>query len=313
VNPYITVLMPVYNGDKYLREAIDSILNQSFHDYEFLIIDDGSTDRSAEVIESYNDSRIQFVRNKVNLGLIAALNMGLALARGEYVARMDQDDISLPERLKKQADFMDQHSNLGICGTWSQTFGEVEKSWLTSFPVGHVEIMSQLLFNTAISHPTAMFDMKKFRSLNLRYDMNALHAEDYNLWVEASDYFNLGNVPEVLLLYRVHHQQTCQAESKRQQQTTAMIREKMLDKMGVVASDDEIMLHLQISNYFWEKSRHFYADSKRWFKKLEGMVDPRYKKAVRRECLQRLIKLHQFVFGRYRVFERIGLRFIRSV
>ncbi len=313
MNPRVTILLPVYNGDKYLGEAIDSIINQSFSDFEFLIIDDGSTDGSVKIIESYNDSRIRFVRNETNLGLIATLNKGLALARGEYVARMDQDDISLPERLKKQVGFMNQHTDLGICGTWSKTIGEVEKSWLTRFPVGHNEIMSHLLFNTAISHPTAMFDMKKFRSLNLNYDINAIHAEDYNLWVKASDYFNLGNVPEVLLLYRVHRQQTCQAQSKRQEQTTAAVRKKMLGKMGIVVSDDELELHSEISNYSWKKSHSFYIDSKRWFKKLEEMVDPRYKKAVKRECSQRLIQLHQYVFGRYRVFERMYLRLIKCV
>jgi glycosyltransferase involved in cell wall biosynthesis len=106
----ISILMPVYNGEKYLREAIDSILNQTFTDFEFLIVDDGSTDNSVEIINSYQNSRINLVKNDKNEGLVYTLNRGLSLAKGEYIARMDCDDISLPERLKKQIDFLDSNS-----------------------------------------------------------------------------------------------------------------------------------------------------------------------------------------------------------
>ena len=110
--------MPVYNGERYLREAIDSILNQTFKDFEFLIINDGSTDLSVEIIESYADKRISLAHNGQNLGLITTLNRGFDLACGEYIARMDCDDISLPDRLEKQVVFMDNHPEIGICGSW---------------------------------------------------------------------------------------------------------------------------------------------------------------------------------------------------
>ena len=114
--PLITVLMPVYNGAKYLNEAIDSILNQTFSDFELLIIDDGSTDQSIDLIKAYNDPRIKLIVNKKNIGQSATLNKGLELARGKYIARMDQDDISMPERLKKQMGFMDEYPKFAVPG-----------------------------------------------------------------------------------------------------------------------------------------------------------------------------------------------------
>jgi glycosyltransferase involved in cell wall biosynthesis len=305
--PLVSVLLPVYNGEAYMKEAVESILNQSYKNFELLIINDGSTDNSVEIIESYKDVRIRLVHNETNLKLIATLNKGLALARGEYLARMDCDDVSLPERLSKQVAFMHEHPEIGICGTWSKTFGAVKKSWRTCFPVRHIDIVAHLVFNTAISHPTAMFDMKRFRTLNLKYDTAALHAEDYDLWVNASGHFDLGNVPEVLFLYRVHPEQTSQTVALLQKSTTVSVRKKMLGIIGVPASDEELALHSSISDYSWEKSSVFYAACKDWLQKIDRMVAPPYDRAVRGECLKRLIELHKYVFGYRGVLDRAYL------
>jgi len=115
--PKVTVLMPVYNGEKYLNEAIDSILGQTFKDFKFLIINDGSTDGTADILKSYKDSRIKVTNNEKNIGLTKSLNKGLKMAKSEYIARMDADDISLPTRLQKQVEFMDSHPKVGVCGT----------------------------------------------------------------------------------------------------------------------------------------------------------------------------------------------------
>ena len=119
--------MTVHNGEKHLSEAIDGILNQTFKDFEFLVIDDGSTDGSADIIQSYKDVRIRFISNGKNLSVPVSLNMGLNLARGEYIARMDCDDISLPQRLEKQVQFMDANPEVGVCGTWLETFGRIKE------------------------------------------------------------------------------------------------------------------------------------------------------------------------------------------
>ena len=117
-NPKITVLMPVYNGEKYLREAIGSILNQTFNDFEFLIINDSSTDSTREIILSYDDTRIRLEDNEKNIGLTHSLNKGLRLAKGKYVARMDADDISLPDRLEKQLAVIENNTDVSIVACW---------------------------------------------------------------------------------------------------------------------------------------------------------------------------------------------------
>ena len=120
----VTVLMPVYNGEMYLREAIDSILHQTFTDFEFLIINDGSTDNSETIILSYDDSRIRYEKNDSNLKLIATLNKGIELAKGKYIVRMDADDISIPDRIEKQVAFLEKNPDVGICGSWFTAFGQ---------------------------------------------------------------------------------------------------------------------------------------------------------------------------------------------
>jgi glycosyltransferase involved in cell wall biosynthesis len=191
--------MPVYNGEKYLREAMDSILGQTFTDFEFIIINDGSTDQSAEIISLYTDRRIILIHNDQNLGITASLNRGLDVARGEYLARMDCDDISLPERLAKQVMFMDANPAVGACGTWAldiDPVGNIIGKWETL--VG--EQLDNFYWRTSLIHPAAMFRFTEFGEL--RYDRAA--AEDYDLWFRIRAKRKLDNLPEYLLLYRVH-------------------------------------------------------------------------------------------------------------
>jgi glycosyltransferase involved in cell wall biosynthesis len=200
----ITVLMPVYNGEKYLREAIDSILNQTFTDFEFLIVDDGSTDNSVEIINSYQNSRINLVKNDKNEGLVYTLNRGLSLAKGEYIARMDCDDISLPERLKKQIDFLDSNSEIAVVGTWIKVINEKEEPQTTwQYPLKPLEIQWNLYFYCPLAHPSVMF-RKRIILSNGSYSPEMTHAEDYELWWRLSKKYLLANLPDILLIYRQH-------------------------------------------------------------------------------------------------------------
>jgi glycosyltransferase involved in cell wall biosynthesis len=155
--PMVTVLMPVYNASCYLREAIGSILLQTLRDFEFIIVDDGSTDESRDIINSYPDTRIKVISHKTNLGLITALNTGIDNARGRYIARMDADDISAPERLEKQVEFMEMNSEIGVLGTWYETFGK--ENHKEGLPVDPAEVKCHLLFHSPISVFTLSFDM----------------------------------------------------------------------------------------------------------------------------------------------------------
>ena len=215
MSPYVTVLMSVYNGEKYLKEAIDSILNQTFEDFEFLMIDDGSTDQSLKILRSYKDPRLRIVQNEKNIGLIKSLNKGLKLAQGKYIARMDADDISLPERLEKQVTFMDVSPKIGVCGTWLQAFGEIKRTVVKS-PLNHEDIIARMFCDNSIWHPTVIFRKDIIDRYHLFYDENAQGCEDYKLWVEMTKVTILANLPEVLLLYRIHDSQVTKLGSNSQ-------------------------------------------------------------------------------------------------
>src|SRR6185295_9135648 len=151
--PQVSVLMSVYNGEKYLKEAMESILNQSFSDFEFLIFNDSSTDSSREIILSYNDPRIVLIDNKKNIGLTKTLNKGISLAKGKYIARMDADDVCHPERLNEQVNYLDKNAEVAVCGTWVQFLNENE---VVKLPTKKNEIKTLLFCNSCLAHPSVM-------------------------------------------------------------------------------------------------------------------------------------------------------------
>jgi len=203
-NPLISVIMPVYNGEKYLREAIESILNQTYTDFEFIILNDGSTDTTEEIILSYDDPRMVYVKNEKNLQIVKTLNKGIALAKGKYVARMDADDLSFPERFEVQIKFLEKNKDIDICGTYIKFFGK--KYGIQKYPTSHEEIKVNLLFNAALAHPSVMARRSFF--IENAYEENYNKAEDYALWVKTIDKYRFANIPSVLLAYRNHEYQT---------------------------------------------------------------------------------------------------------
>lgn len=200
--PLVSVLMPVYNGEKYLREAIDSILAQTFADFEFIIIDDGSTDHTAKILAEIGDNRIRRITHDLNLGLIKSLNEGIALSRGEYVARMDADDISYPARFEKQVKYLDANTECGLVGSWSETIdmkGLVRREYHP--PTDDETIQAYLLHDSCFTHSAVMMRRKLLVEAG-GYNQSALHVEDYDLWVRLSRQCKLANVPLVLQQWR---------------------------------------------------------------------------------------------------------------
>jgi hypothetical protein len=270
--PRVTVLMPVYNGEQHLGEAIESILGQTFRDFEFLIVNDGSTDRSVEIIDSYADARIRLVHNETNSGLIFTLNRGLELARGAYVARMDCDDISLPERLARQVAFMDGHPDVGICGAWFRKFG-LGKDKVVRWQTAPDGIRCGLLFDAMVGHPTVMMRSELIRKFGLRYDPACKNAEDFELWVRAVEHCNLANLGEVLLLYRVHPGQVTQSQSAGQRETAGKVRLAQLHRMGIDPSPSEFAIHQAISTCVCAGVDNLFAQAEEWFCKLKHVND----------------------------------------
>lgn len=214
-NPKVTVLMPVYNAERHLRDAIDSILAQSFTDFELLIINDGSTDGSVEIIESFSDPRIRLVHNDRNLGLVLTLNKGIDLARGNYVARMDSDDISLPNRLEQQVALLDADSSLSVVAVKVALIDELGReigSWSSDkYGTETHEICRHLPLVCCIAHPSIM--ARKNVLSSYRYDPAWKNIEDYNLWLRlCADGHLIGKIDKPLLKLRIHEGQITQTD-----------------------------------------------------------------------------------------------------
>lgn len=190
--------MPTFNAARYLREAVDSILAQTYEDFEFLVVDDDSRDGTREILASYNDSRIKVIDGP-GQGISGALNLGLCLAQGEYIARMDADDIALPDRFKKQVAYLDAHQEVGICGSWQQHFGE--GNWIHKAPSSAAQSRANLLFFCDLCHSTLMLRKRVFLENKLFYD-NRYASEDFQLWTRAMDVTDIVSLPEILGKYR---------------------------------------------------------------------------------------------------------------
>lgn len=230
--PKISVIMPVYNGEKYLREAIDSILNQTFSDFEFIIINDCSVDSTEDIIKSYDDSRIVYIKNEKNLGVAGTLNKGLELAKGEFIARMDADDISLPTRFEKQIKFMEENPEVGVLGSNAIVFSETSEI-ITNFPETEFEFIFNLFFSSQIIHPSVMVRRKLIDDGLYKYNPRWEGREDYALWLYLVKHTKLANFKEPLLKYRVHNLQVTQNKNENTLHEHSILKHEFLNQMGI--------------------------------------------------------------------------------
>lgn len=201
--PLVSVVLPVFNGERYLQDAIGSILGQSCRDFELIIINDGSTDDSSSIIEQYDDPRVRYYTQS-NIGLAGTLNRGIGLARGSYVARQDQDDVSKATRLEKQVQFLDDHPEYGMVGTRAEIWVE-DQSTPVSFrhPCDDEALRFNLLFSNPFVHSSMMIRTEVFSEVGTYCtDQSRQPPEDYELWSRVARRFKVGNLPEVLHVYR---------------------------------------------------------------------------------------------------------------
>ena len=270
--PTVTVLMPVYNGEKYIKDAIESILNQTFTDFEFLIIDDGSTDKTPDILKEYaqRDSRIRLERNEQNLQIAATLNKGLSLATAPLIARMDADDISLPERLEKLVAFMIANPDITVCSGAIAFFihgaNAPDEIWMP--PTEHEAIRAKLFFESCIYHPVSIYRKEQICVYAEGYDNSMPPAEDYDLWVRLSmnSTVRFANLPEVLCRYRYYGKE--EKHTELQKRKANLVREKLLHHINLIPSDKEFVAHLSLS--LWSKTLSL-SDvwvCKKWLSKL---------------------------------------------
>lgn len=227
----ISAVLPVFNAGEYVKEAVESILNQSFRDFELLIFDDASTDNSLEILNGFKDKRIKIFPSKENKGYLVYLNDGLTMARGKYIARMDADDISHPLRFEKQFDFMENDPEIGVCGTWIKTFGKVDS--LYQYPTAHEDIVAEPILgrSSLFGHPSVMMRKSLIDKYNIRYDANFYYAEDYELWMRLRKLTRFANLPEPLLFYRIHGDNVSVRRKEIQDGHKLFVRQKYFEEI----------------------------------------------------------------------------------
>jgi glycosyltransferase involved in cell wall biosynthesis len=233
--PLISILLPVYNAENYVQETIASILAQTYTHFELIVINDGSTDRSQEIIDSFNDKRIITLKNEHNIRLIATLNLGLQKAKGKYIARIDADDIMLPNRISKQVMFLEENLDYGMVGSYVQTFGDVEGSIF--YPLDDASIRYTSMFYNPFVHSTVMLRASVIATNLLDYDSTMLHVEDYALWIQIMRVSKVANLPEILVRYRVHAFQISTTYSAIQQVNTMVVQQNYLQSLGFSCQD----------------------------------------------------------------------------
>ena len=246
--PRISVLMPAYNSEQYIAEAIESILNQTFTDFEFIIINDGSTDNTAKIVKEYakKDKRIKFIDNEQNQGFIATLNQCLDIATGKYVAKMDSDDISLPDRFSAQVEFLDSNPDYGMCGAGYETFGVKRYTVLNPEYVGVLDFLRGCI--------TTIFMARRdiIEQNHLRFNKEYFAAEDYDFYVRFVRVSKIYNIQRVLYKYRLHQSSASHTQATIQYNNTQKIKQELLDSL---TSDNN--LKQVIKNFYASKTYRF--------------------------------------------------------
>ena len=228
LKPSISVIMPVYNCESFIRESVESILGQCYTDFEFIIIDDASTDRTIEIIKEYDDSRIQLIIKPANTGYTDSLNMAIKLAKGRYIARMDGDDVSLAHRLAVQYDFLEKNKDVLVVGSHYKIIGTDN---IVRLPVSYEEVKITAIMHVPVAHPTVLIRMKVFNKLGLFYNKDYEPAEDYDLWCRILENGKIENVDEVLLEYRHHDKQESRIKYDRILKVAVQTRLSQVEKL----------------------------------------------------------------------------------
>lgn len=244
----ISVVMSVYNSEQFLKEAIESILNQTYKNVEFIIINDGSEDNSSEIIKSYmkNDDRIKLI-DRENRGLAYSLNEGIKLAKGEYIARMDADDISVLDRFEKQIKAMNER-DLDVCGGYIEEFYENGKTRIKKYPLYDNEIKFSLISLSPFAHPSVMIKKSVFDKVIY----NILEAsQDYDLWTQMAIHgFKMGNIQDVVLKYRIHSAQVTVQKRLKQKYITYQISKNYTDHLHSNINISDVRFHSNYKNVY---------------------------------------------------------------
>ncbi len=243
--PLISVVMATYNGESFIAEAIQSVLDQSFRDFEFIIVNDGSTDGTEQIIKEFRDDRIVYFKKELNSGIADSLNLGIAKASGTYIARMDDDDVCKPQRFERQLEVFNQYDNLVFCG--SAATNKDGKCLVT--PEKHQDILLKLLFSNPIFHPTAL--ILRTSLMEEAYNPSAVPSEDYDLWSRLIFKGQFYQIQEPLLYVRLHQTSVTANRRKEQLIRSVLIAQRIYDTLGLISNPqkDKLLIAYTIHDY----------------------------------------------------------------
>ncbi len=297
----ISVVMPVYNGGDFLRESIESILNQSFDNFELIIVDDGSSDNSNDIIESYLDKRIVHLRNYSNRGVVFSLNKGLTHSKGDFIARMDCDDISNLDRLRIQYDYLVSHPDVALCGSW---FRILNNKHVVRTPVNDCDVRICALTSNPFAHPTVMLRKSVLSQNNLKYNELLLHVEDYGLWLEILELGKCVNIPQILLEYRIHSSQVSSRQYTMQIENFHKLRRQYFRRyFSNTLNSDIVEIH----------NNSTIAEVSTYYKQLRNLksIFSNQRDLLHLEVVEKEIKIYMNLFFRYKKFRKF--RFFLAV
>lgn len=238
----ITIVLPVYNGERFLREAIDSVLAQTYRDFELWVINDGSIDGSMAIVDTYTDSRLVRMDNPYNMGTVATQNQAFAMVMSPYIARMDQDDLWHPEKLEMQVKLLESRPDVGVCGTSIHKFGDIDS--INIFPEESNTLKVGLMFYCMMSHPSVVFRRSVLEETGIKYNPEFAVADDYKMWIDLLQYTNIYNLQQPLVEYRQHEGQICRKNTHEQEVVVRCLREEQLRLIYPNPTEEELRFHL---------------------------------------------------------------------
>lgn len=296
-SPALTVLMAVHNGAQDISEAVESILAQDFADFEFIIIDDASTDATPDLLAEYakSDTRIRVERNLRNMRLAASLNRGIALAKAPLIARMDADDVSYPERLSTQVSYMRANPDIDVCGSAVRIYANADEVWMPA--LDNHSIRAGLFFESHLYHPTVIYRKVLFERFN--YSEDTLFGEDYDLWTRMAEVRDIrfANLAAPLLRYRFHTNSSKVEYKKIQKSTARVIRLRHLRRAGLEPSNKEFSAHMALASHTSHLSLEMQWACRAWLSKLHHHVaasclcdEVAFKNELKRRWLQLFLR-----------------------
>lgn len=245
--PAVSVLMPVFNAERYVKEAIDSILNQTFKDFELIVLNDASTDSSKEVVLSVQDSRIRYIENEQNQGLSFSRNRLLSEAKGVYIAWLDADDVAYPTRLEEEYRFLEEHTDHAMVASWARLIDAEDKptgEFIKSY-IPNQYLSALLLFVNYFVQSSVMLRRSFLPEIHYRPEFPP--TEDYELWVRIAANYPVAILPKTLVDYRIHNTNTSSVQQQRSEVAVKLNHKMQLESLGILPSDEEVNLHYTIA------------------------------------------------------------------